>query len=228
MKKSKKTKVILIVAVILVGVLLLSSGIFQPKAKTIDGVDYINQIDAGLPTGCESVCAVMALNYIGVDVTTDEFVDKYLKKSDSTYEFNPYEEFGGDPRTADDGMGCFYTAIEAAINRLAEDKNLNLNVVPLKDMNVDKLCHKYIDKDIPVVFWATVEMREVYQNLTVLYEGQIHAWSSPSHCLLLVGYDEDNYIFHDTLAQAYTSYPKSEVKRAYNSTLSQALVVTKK
>lgn len=41
MKKGKKTKAIIIVAVILVGVLLLSSEIFQPKAKTIAGVDYI-------------------------------------------------------------------------------------------------------------------------------------------------------------------------------------------
>ncbi len=51
MKKTKKTKVIIIVAVILAGVLLLSSGIFQAKAKTIAGVDYINQMDVGLPTG---------------------------------------------------------------------------------------------------------------------------------------------------------------------------------
>lgn len=61
MKKGKKTKAIIIVAVILVGVLLLSSKIFQPKAKTIAGVDYISQMDAGLPTGCESVSAVMVL-----------------------------------------------------------------------------------------------------------------------------------------------------------------------
>ena len=39
-------------------------------------MDYINQ-SGRWPTGCESVSAVMVLNYLGVLVTVDEFIEKF-------------------------------------------------------------------------------------------------------------------------------------------------------
>ena len=41
-------------------------------------MDYINQ-SGRWPTGCESVSAVMVLNYLGVLVTVDEFIEKYIE-----------------------------------------------------------------------------------------------------------------------------------------------------
>ena len=40
-------------------------------------VPYINQ-RMDYPTGCESVSAVMALQYAGVDITVDTFIDDCL------------------------------------------------------------------------------------------------------------------------------------------------------
>ena len=43
-------------------------------------VPYIDQ-SVKYPTGCESVSAVMLLQYLGVSVTVDEFIEKYLELS---------------------------------------------------------------------------------------------------------------------------------------------------
>ena len=38
------------------------------------------------PTGCESVTAVMALQYAGVDVTVEEFIDGYLPQGEAPHQ----------------------------------------------------------------------------------------------------------------------------------------------
>ena len=40
---------------------------------------YINQGDK-FPTGCESVSAVMLLQYLGYSITVEEFIADYLEK----------------------------------------------------------------------------------------------------------------------------------------------------
>ena len=46
----------------------------------IINVPYLDQSNAA-PTGCESVTAVMLLQYLGVDIGINEFIDKYLDKA---------------------------------------------------------------------------------------------------------------------------------------------------
>ena len=41
-------------------------------------VPYIDQ-SVKYPTGCESVSAVMLLQYLGYDITVEEFIDRYLE-----------------------------------------------------------------------------------------------------------------------------------------------------
>ncbi len=45
---------------------------------------FIDQRDK-YPTGCESVTAVMALQYAGVDITVEEFIDNYLPQGNAPY-----------------------------------------------------------------------------------------------------------------------------------------------
>ncbi len=226
MKSKSKFILSAIISVAVVTVICIFTA--TPKEALIEDVPYINQLDEGFPTGCESVSTVMALNYIGVDISVDDFVDKYLPKSDSTYEFDPYREFGGDPRSKKGGVGCYYTAIEDAVNNLIEDQNLDIKVTALKEVTLDKLCSKYVSKGTPVVMWATAGMAETYETKIILKNGQPTVWRSPLHCLLLIGYDEDNYIFHDPLTKSYQSYSKESVRTAYFEMLKQAIVVEKK
>ncbi len=196
--------------------------------RTIYKVPYLNQNEVGLPTGCESVSTVMALRYLGVKISTDTFVDKYLYRTDSIYYFNPYKEFGGDPRTEKEGIGCYSTAIERSLKKLIKDQKLKLNVTVLKNVPIDTLCKKYISNNIPVVFWATNGMQKPRKGCEIYYNNKKHRWISPCHCLLLVGCDGENYIFHDPLTEAYQKYPRTVVETAYKGMKSQALVITKK
>ena len=47
--------------------------------KKIISVPYIDQ-SVNYPTGCESVSTVMLLQYLGYEITVDEFIENYLEK----------------------------------------------------------------------------------------------------------------------------------------------------
>ena len=47
--------------------------------KKVIQAPYIDQTKQ-YPTGCESVSAVMLLQYLGIPVLVDDFIEKYLKK----------------------------------------------------------------------------------------------------------------------------------------------------
>ena len=46
-------------------------------------VPYIDQ-SVRYPTGCESVSAVMLLRFLGMEITVDEFIGRYLEKKAMT------------------------------------------------------------------------------------------------------------------------------------------------
>lgn len=73
------------------------------KYKIIQNVPFISQNNK-YPTGCESVSTVMALQYAGVDMTVENFIDNYLDKG-SNKSFDPNICFGGDPYSTS-GYGC--------------------------------------------------------------------------------------------------------------------------
>lgn len=63
-------------------------------------------------------------------------------------------------------------------------------------------------------YWSTPEGSDVQYN-------------NKLHCLLLVGYDENNYYFHDPMRKAYKGFSKSKVDEAYNLLGKQAVVIIK-
>ncbi|MGN0492786.1 MAG: C39 family peptidase [Acutalibacteraceae bacterium] len=190
------------------------------KSKIIS-TPHIYQTD-NYPTGCESVSAVMALNYFDADISVDTFIDSYLEKGDRV-SFDPNLCFGGDPRSTS-GMGCYAPVIERAISAAIKGKSLEVSAVYGK--TVEELCELYIDNDIPVIFWATMNMEKPYTGREISYNGKIIPWIAPEHCLLLVGYDDYNYIFRDPLkTETVTYYSKQSVNTAYLGMGAQAAVI---
>ena len=194
------------------------------KLEKLIKVPYIDQTKKW-PTGCESVSAVMLLQYLGFGISVEQFVEQYLEKA-------PFVEkngklFGGDPRKVfvgdpsdDRSMGCYAPVIQRALNFVfqkekmvdptlqielstdekAEKKNLtDWEAVDLTGVPVERLLWEYIDNDIPVIFWASIDLKETYTGpeWTLTDTGDIFVWRSNEHCMLLVGYDEDNYYFND-------------------------------
>ena len=82
---------------------------------------YIDQSGA-YPTGCESVSAVMLLRFLGVGISVDEFIEKYLDKQGFEerdgvlYGPDPRKYFCGSPYDAD-SFGCYAPVVAKALRR---------------------------------------------------------------------------------------------------------------
>ena len=89
-------------------------------------------------------------------------------------------------------------------------------------------CSIYVNKGIPVIIWATVDMTDYFEyRYWSTPEGSDVQYNNKLHCLLLVGYDENNYYFHDPMRKAYKGFSKSKVDEAYNLLGKQAVVIIK-
>lgn len=169
-------------------------------------VPYIDQTK-DWPTGCESVSAVMLLQYLGVDISVKQFVEEYLEKeplvekNGKFYGGNPWKVFVGDPAD-DQSMGCYAPVIKKALEKVFQENGGGAafpRVLDLTGVSVEALLRDYIDHDMPVIFWASIDLKETYAGPEWILtdSGETFLWRSNEHCMLLVGYDEENYYFND-------------------------------
>lgn len=141
------------------------------------------------PTGCESVTTVMALHHSGISVEVEEFILNYLPCDNRFYEADgllygpdPYAVFIGDPRTPR-SFGCMAPVIEQALRSCMGEGQ---RVVNTTGETLSALCSNYVDNGIPVILWATMEMRPVGSGrMWFLPDGRQFTWPSGEHCLLL-------------------------------------------
>lgn len=187
--------------------------------KKLIKVPYIDQTKEW-PTGCESVSAVMLLQYLGIDISVKMFVEQYLEKEPlfekegKLYGPNPWKTFAGDPAD-DQSMGCYAPVIMNSLKKVIQAKrqecsDLDLQagdagcltggeVVDLSGVSMETLLRDYIDRDMPVIFWASIDLKETYSgpDWILTDTGETFTWRSNEHCMLLVGYNEENYYFND-------------------------------
>lgn len=202
----------------------------SPDSFIIDDVPHIFQGNA-YPTGCESVSAVSLMNYYGIDITVDEFIDNYLSCSSlpeydsegDMYAESPWYSFIGDPRSAN-GYGCYASVIESAINQVLPDGYIAESEygIPL-----EYIAEEYIANGEPVIIWATVNMKSsFYGNSWVVPNGEYFTFVCPEHALILVGYDEESYYFCDPMAEEdIVSYCKDDCEQAYSALYSQMIKI---
>ena len=197
-------------------------------------VPYISQLGQ-YPTGCESVSTVMALQYLGIEITVDEFIDNYLDlgtepwtaENGEMYGGDPWETFLGDPREAS-GWGCYAPVIKKAIDRAVDSESYQVS--SLFGIPLETLCETYVDQNIPVILWASMEMKGVHpgKQWVIRETGETFTWKAGEHCLLLVGYDDLYYYFNDPRKNSGTvRYPKELVETCYGEMGKQAVVVRK-
>lgn len=185
----------------------------EKEKKVVIRAPYIDQ-SLLYPTGCESVSAVMLLQYLGIDITVDEFIGTYLKqknfeeKDGVLYGPDPRKYFCGSPYD-EDAFGCYAPVIVNALEKVflkADSGQLSTGqetaayrAVDETGTPLEKLLAKYIDHGMPVICWACIDMREpvIGPRWHLFDTGEIFTWISNEHCMLLVGYDEENYYFND-------------------------------
>ena len=197
---------------------------------------YISQ--EGAPAGCELVCTSMLLAYYGFNITADELieqgyidvarVDTYEDAERGTVMFSgdPNKEFIGDPHTPY-GYGCFSGAIRSCLRRYLEHEFFD--AVDISGISLKDLCMEYIDCGEPVIIWASVDMEPLVSSEANIWEiegtDETVEWKSNEHCYLLVGYDEENFCFHDPQRGAYTLYPRDTAEARYREMGSQAVTI---
>lgn len=199
------------------------------ESHIIGNVPHIYQMYA-YPTGCESVSAVSLMQYYGIDISVDRFIDEYLPCADTPCYFggilageSPYDFFLGNPRS-EYGFGCYLPVIRKAIESCVGNSFV---VTAAEEKDLCSLAKKYISADIPVMIWATMGMQEAREGDSWrLPSGEIFTFIRPEHALLLIGYDDASYYFSDPMEEAaVVSYDKASCERAFEALFCQALVL---
>lgn len=183
-----------------------------------------------LPTGCETVAAVMVLKYYGSDITPCYFAENWLKCDSLFYTFegkdygpDPYKVFAGNP-FSESSYGCFSTPIADAVNFNTEEYRART----ITDKSLDELCTEYIDNGKPLLVWATMGMKESKKGRTwYLKDGSLFTWTAGEHCLVLVGYNEEYYFLNDPQTGSTVAYEKILVKKRYEELGKQAVYISK-
>lgn len=183
-----------------------------------------------LPTGCESVAATMVLHYYGDTVPPEDFAEDWLPRSDAFYQRDgklygpdPREVFVGDPfRTA--SYGCFAQPIVRAVN----GNSTVCTAEKITGRSLPALCAEYVDKDKPLLIWATMEMAEPKEgNRWYLEDGTSFTWPAGEHCLVLVGYNAGHYFLNDPMTGSTVGYEKETVEQRFAALGSQAVYIHK-
>lgn len=191
----------------------------RPTRLILPEVTYLSQ-KPDYPNGCESVCAVMALRFLGIDLSVDTFIDRYLDRGNAPIPGgtgpDPSLLYGGDPRS-DDGWGCYAPVIAEALGRILDPTEVSLHCS--ETMTLEELCRTYLDRGCPVIVWGLLKMQPYsapwYYTSWTTDEGKTILYHLNTHCLLLVGYDETSYYFHDPLVGAYVAYDKENCERSF-------------
>lgn len=199
----------------------------QAEEKHVIDMKGLSQ--TGIPTGCEAVSTVMVLNYFGIEITPEEFINEYLpmegfyRLGDCLYGPNPEEKFAGDPFKKS-SLGCYPPVIVEAV----ESMNEEILAYEIVGKTVDEICMEYVAKEIPVLLWVTIDMREPEKGFKYLLEdGTEYTWTAGEHCMVLCGFDDRFYYLKDPLAEGKTvKYEKELVKKRYEQMGCRGVVVT--
>lgn len=212
-------------------VMELNSKDYSEQYKLIS-VPYISQA-GGYPTGCEIVSASMLLQHYKYDVSVDEFIDNYLERSSleeingNLYGPNPNEAFVGDPRSIY-SYGCYAPVIVSSLNKMLGEEHRVKNTT---GSEFNELIENYIDKEIPVLVWTSVNLipTSVGTEWYVRESGERVQWISNEHCMVLVGYDKDKYYFNDPYEDnGVVGYDKELVEKRFKELGNQSVVILNK
>lgn len=209
-----------------------------PESYMINSVKAIAMDD--LKAGCETYACTMLLNSLGFDLDEHTIADSYLNcqyvylTEDGLDGEGPdmYSAFAG---TAYAGWGVYAPSMAKSMNAYLKDQKSNLKAYALENVELDDLVEQYVSKGVPVMIWATTYMQEpyVYHTWTVNYVdenaktkiGDKFSWYMHEHCLVLAGYDKENYYFGDSTAGTISCFKKDLVKKRYEQMFKQAIVV---
>lgn len=198
-------------------------------------VPYYSQEE--YPTGCELVSASMLLGYYGFETNAGALVNEGYIQTSVIREIDGIK-YGGDPNSVfigspydENSYGCYSGAIKSCLESFLQESAYEVADVSGKELT--ELCDEYIDKGIPVLVWASINMCETYKKESnswiIETTGEVFQWISGEHCMVLVGCDEEFFWFNDPYnGNGLVSYKKELAEKRYSELGRQALVVIEK
>lgn len=164
----------------------------------------------------------IVLNYLGFDIDKVTLAENCLPMHIPYWEADPEVEFMGSP--ADElSFYCLPGVITTAVNTYLDEQGSTYSALDITDAEPARL-EMYLAQGTPVLVWATRAFTEPLYNYTfTLADG---SWPySNSHCLVLTGYDEDNYYFADPM-QEITEIGRDTFALRYEELGCHAVVIT--
>ena len=162
---------------------------------------YINQMEDGMPNGCEVVSLAMVMSRYLPDITSHEIAENYMPRSpmpeysavDKVYTAeDPAYYYIGDP--AGRGYGIFAPGLtktaQSTINAYGLD---SLKAVDVSGCS-DRELFRYIDDGYPVIVFTPSNMSPVSWGAIATWHipsqnWKLFRWPSPLHCVVLLNYD---------------------------------------
>ena len=207
-----------------------------PPSYTMEHSEVIAQEE--FKAGCETYACTMLLQTLGFDIDERRF-SEYLDVhwvitgiDGQLYGPDMNSAQAGDIYT---GWGVYSPAMAKYMNAYLKDARSDKTAQALEGVPLPELCERYVSRDIPVMVWATTEMLEPYPKDSWIvnyvdenakYEiGDTFTWLQNEHCMVLIGYDEENYYFMDSCAGKVSIYEREVSEERYAQLGSQAIVV---
>lgn len=240
---------LLAVGAVITAVVAPSSGtsteaVASTQAPTIAPSHQIQGVKASLQdtlmAGCETHACTSLLQYLGYEIDEFEFANNWLDCHEVLTDEITGAKYGPDMNsgfagTAYAGWGIYAPAMAKCMNNYLKAVNSAQTAKVLDNMTLDQLCTQYIDKDIPVMIWATTDMAEPikmdvwyvnYVDENAKYkEGDMFTWYVHEHCLVLCGYDGEYYYFSDSVAGDISHFERGVSEERYETLGMQAIVV---
>lgn len=181
-----------------------------------------------LPTGCEATAAAMVLQFYGETVSPAEVAGEWLSCDNFfldvegvLYGPDPQAVFVGDPFSAY-AYGCFAPVIVEAVQ--THSTVCTAHTVTADTLEI--LCRDYADKGIPLLIWATTDMKPVQAGgHWKLSDGTDFVWPAGEHCLVLTGCTEDSFRFHDPGSGTAVTYEKALCESRFQELGQQAVLI---
>ncbi len=175
-----------------------------------------------LPNGCEVVSLAIALNYSGCYADPLWLFENYMPHAEYNSLADPWITYIGDPTGK--GLGCYSPCVVTTGNAYLTYIGSSLRVKNVSSQNLSYY-ESCIDRSVPVIMWGTVNMNgnsKIYRSW--YSNGRTVVWHNYSHCLVMIGYTDDTYIFCDPLC-GITEYDKSAVEKSFDINFRQACII---
>lgn len=200
------------------------------QPKKIINVPYISQ-EGTLPSGCELISAAMVLNHYGCSTTIEQVAARtpcadLIVSQNGLVGEHPSKAFIGNPYS-EDGLGCYAPVIVSVMNSFLSQSGTR-RAVDLTGTKLETLISDYIDRDTPVLIWATMNMQQPHSAgvWKIKDTDETFHWIGGEHCLVLVGYEGDKYFFNDPYeSNGLITFEKKLVNSRFTALGQQAVVV---